>query len=376
VIPLARKTLTHEWRRFVPAVLAITFSGLLLLVQAALVLGIFGSAAVSVTASTADLWVGHAGTQSVNFGRTISPDVEMALRMDPAVRSVEPYVWVEGDWHGAQRGGGSVAVYVSGLRTTADAAMFARILPPALRLRLREPGAVVVDASDLDQLGVQPGQGASINGRRVQVVGTVGGLRGLGGVNVLASLETARGLDAADAAGATYYVARLADPLQAAAVQQRLRLPPSLGPVQLWTAADFAERSQLYWLLDTGAGVAVLFMAAIVCLVGAVVTSQSLSAVVAASAREYATLNALGASVAALGRVVLEQALWVGAIGVVLAALASTVLLLLAARQHVPVAMTPAVALGCAVIVALLALLSGLLAVRGLVRADPALLLR
>ncbi len=69
MIPLARKTLVHEWRRFVPAVFAVGFSGLLLMVQAALVLGIFGSAAVYVRASTADLWAGYPGTQSVNFGR-------------------------------------------------------------------------------------------------------------------------------------------------------------------------------------------------------------------------------------------------------------------------------------------------------------------
>ena len=46
IVALARKTLLHEWRRFLPAVVAVAFSGLLLMVQAALVLGIFGSAAV------------------------------------------------------------------------------------------------------------------------------------------------------------------------------------------------------------------------------------------------------------------------------------------------------------------------------------------
>ena len=43
MIALARKTLVYEWRRFVPVVLAVGFSGLMLVVQAALVLGIFGA---------------------------------------------------------------------------------------------------------------------------------------------------------------------------------------------------------------------------------------------------------------------------------------------------------------------------------------------
>ena len=38
MIALARKTLVYEWRRFVPVVLAVGFSGLMLVVQAALVL--------------------------------------------------------------------------------------------------------------------------------------------------------------------------------------------------------------------------------------------------------------------------------------------------------------------------------------------------
>ena len=78
MIALARKTLVHEWRRFIPSVFAVGFSGVLLAMQAALVLGIFGSAALYVTASSADLWIGYPGTQSVNFGRTIGRDVTCA----------------------------------------------------------------------------------------------------------------------------------------------------------------------------------------------------------------------------------------------------------------------------------------------------------
>jgi putative ABC transport system permease protein len=54
-------------------------------------------------------------------------------------------------------------------------------------------------------------------------------------------------------------------------------------PVEFWTAPEFASRSQQYWLFDTGAGIAVLFMAVIVCFVGAVITNQSFASVVAGS---------------------------------------------------------------------------------------------
>ena len=157
---------------------------------------------------------------------------------------------------------------------------------------------MIVDSADLESLGVAEGGKAWINGHPVRVVAAIAGLRGLGGVNVLASLDSARVIGGPQAGrGSTYYVARLADPSRAPAVQARLaQSDASFGPLQVWTAQEFAQRSQQYWLLDTGAGMAVLFMALIVCLVGAVITNQSFAAVVAASAREYATLNALGAS--------------------------------------------------------------------------------
>lgn len=124
MIALARKTLAYEWRRFLPVVLAMCFAGVLLIVQAALVLGIFGTAAIYVKASSADIWAGFPGTQSVNYGHAISADVESHLRMDPDVTRVEPYEWVDGEWRSSAQGTGNVSVYLSGISTQDDAMMF------------------------------------------------------------------------------------------------------------------------------------------------------------------------------------------------------------------------------------------------------------
>ncbi|MGO4780245.1 FtsX-like permease family protein, partial [Lysobacter sp. 2RAB21] len=109
------------------------------------------------------------------------------------------------------------------------------------------------------------------------------------------------------------------------------------GRYQVWTAHRFARQSMLFWMFDTGAGAGVLFLAGIVLLVGAVITSQALVAAVTGSVREYATLNALGISMRALRWVVLEQAVWVGAMGVVMATALGTVLIALARSRDVPV---------------------------------------
>jgi putative ABC transport system permease protein len=376
MVALARKTLIYEWRRFLPAMLAVGFAGLLQLLQLALVLGIFGSTSLYITGSSADVWVGYPGTQSVGSGRTIDADVESRVLMDPAVLRVEPYIWVDGDWRGPAETGG-VSVFVSGIDPNPDALMFSKALPLSLRARLAEPDAVIVDRSVLNQLGVEIGQTATINGHQVRVVGISSGLRALGGVNVLCSLDTARELDEDPAdIGPTYLVAKLRDPRQANAVAARLRGDTAFGPYTTWSAKDFARRSVRYWLFDTGAGAGVLFLAGIVFLVGAVITSQTLIAAVNGSVREYATLNALGVGVAALRRVVLEQAFWVGALGLLGAGLLGVVLMLLARSQDVPVVLTLPAVLVCIILVMGLAAVSGLAAMRSLHRADPATLLR
>ena len=199
----------------------------------------------------------------------------------------------------------------------------------------------------------------------------------MGGINVLCSLDTARQLDNDPTDdGPTYLVATLRDPRQAAAVALRLRGGQAFGPYTAWSADDFARRSVLYWLFDTGAGAGVLFLAGIVFFVGAAITSQTLIAAVNGSVREYATLNALGVGVAALRRVVLEQAFWVGALGLLGASVLGIVLLLLARSQDVPVVLNWPAALACIVLVMGLAAVSGLAAMRSLRRADPATLLR
>jgi putative ABC transport system permease protein len=211
----------------------------------------------------------------------------------------------------------------------------------------------------------------------VRVVGVSSGLRALGGINVLCSLDTARRLDNdATDDGPTYLVASLRDPAKADAVAARLRGAASFGPYTAWSAADFAQRSVRYWLFDTGAGAGVVFLAGIVFLVGAAITSQTLIAAVNGSIREYATLNALGVGVAALRKVVLEQAFWVGFLGLLGASVLGIALLLLARSQDVPVVLNAPAALACIALVMGLAAVSGLAAMRSLRRADPATLLR
>ena len=376
MVPLARKTLIYEWRRFLPSLFAVAFSGLLLLVQAALVFGIFESAAVYITRSGGDLWVGHPGTQSIELGRPIPNDTEIRLRMDPDVARVEPFIWIDGDWRGpADRGG--LSVFVSGVDTRPDAMVFADVLPPSLRASLDEPDGVIVDRADLAKLGLGIGGRAVVNGHRVRIVGVANGLRALGGVNIVASLDTARRLDN-DHGGTevAYYVVRLRDGADADAARARLQPATATKRYEVWTRDAFAHRAVTYWMFETGAGLGVVLLALVVFCVGAIITSQTLMGAVAGSIREYATLHALGVAFGDLRGVVLQQAGWVGAAGLAVGGVLTAIVVVIAKHRDVPVQLDALTVGACAALVMAIALVSGLAAVRALRHADPAMLLR
>jgi putative ABC transport system permease protein len=377
VVALASKTLFYEWRKFLPAALAVAFSGLLLLMQAALMFGIFDSASVYVNKSAADLWAGYPGTQTIELGRPIPLDTEMALRMDADVIRVEPFDWIDGDWRGPASHG-SVSVFISGIDPAPDGLMFAQAIPQAMRAMLNEPDSVIVDAAELPKLGLAIGGTATLNGHRVKIVAASNGLRALGGVNIVTSLATARRLntDATMADRVAYYVARLRPGANADAVRDRIEQAWPQRHFTVWTKAEFAHTAANYWMFETGAGLGFVFFTFIVFLVGTVITSQTLMAAVASHVREYAMLNALGAGHGALRRVVLEQALIVGSFGIVAGAVVCAALMLLARSQNVPVSFDATAAIGCGILVLAIALVSGAMAVRTIAHLEPANLLR
>ena len=385
MVSLARATLCHEWRRFLAAVLAVAFSGLLVLVQLGLLIGMFGTVAVYIDESDADLWAGFAGTQSIDLGKPFNAQVETRLRIHPQVERVEPFIFAQSDWR--TPAGVNVFTYLLGIDPAEHGMGFARVLPPHLRALLLEPMTVIIDEADRDKLGVTMPDGAAatalptaeIGGKRVKIVASIKGLRAIGGVNVVASLSTARTIDgsaAREQQEVSYFLLRLRPGANADTVRNELAPQGPVKMFQVWTAREFSHRSQWYWLTESGAGAGFAFSTLLGLIVGTLITSQTLMAAIVASIREYATLRALGVSQGSLRAVVIEQSFWIGIAGLVITG-ALTWLIDLAAHHayvaikfpHWSLAMTAALTL-------VIAIGSGLLALRALGRADPAALLR
>jgi putative ABC transport system permease protein len=371
-VSYALTTLWRERQRHLPAVLAIGFSALLIAVQCGLLLGMFAFASIPVDHARADVWVGSPEVTSIDLGCPIGEGRVVSLLGDPEVVQVETYIlgftyWTKPD-------GGAELCMVAGIRLDDCGLGAPPELTADLRDRLTEPGAVVVDASDLGRLGVRgPGDVAQIDEQRVRVVGLVHGLPSLAGAYVFCSMQTARGLLDLAPGQTTYLLARCNTPAAAARVAERVRDSTRLSA---FTSTDLSLRSRFHWLLLTKAGLALGLAAVLGLVVGGVVTSQTLYAATAASLREYAVLRALGIPRWRMALAVLTQSFWVGAFGTALGLPAALVLAPAAARLGLRVDL-PVGLLACtAAITITLALLSGLSALRALRRLEPATLLR
>jgi putative ABC transport system permease protein len=368
----ALATLWFERQRFLPGILATAFSALLIVVQCGLLLGLFAITSIPIDHSSADVWVGSPQVLSVDLGRPVPERYLQRVAAQPGVERCE--VFLQGFMHWTKPNGGSELCIVVGLRLSEDALGAPRELTPALRARLAEPGAVIVDEGELGRLGIRGvGAVAEVTNQRVRVVGLVRGLRSLSGPYVFCSVPTARGLLRMSPEQTTYVLARCRNPGEAADVVDRLR---SHATMSAFTSADFSVRSRLHWLTKTKAGIALGLAAALGLLVGAVVTSQTLYAATAASLREYAVLRALGVPRWRMGLTVMAQSFWVGAFGLLAAVPAVLALGQAAAAASVPVLLPSWLLGGAAAVTLATALLSGLAALRSLRLIEPALLLR
>lgn len=374
-MPFSLTMLLRERRRFLPAVLAVAFSHLLITMQVGMLLGVLAVLSLPIDHGNADVWVASPDVLSIELGFPIPEAQRSRLANLPEVVRTECYLFGFSYWRKPR--GSSEVCCVIGSRLEKEALGAIRDLTPALRTLLTEPGAVVVDESELDRLGVAGvGDMAEVAGQAVRVVGLVRGFKSVGAPFVFCSLRTARLLqplfrDLPD--HTMYLLARCRRPADAQTVVQRLRRRSDLSA---FTRDEFSRHTQVYWATRTKAGIGMGFTAFLALLVGLVVTSQTLYGAVAASLREYAVLRALGIPRWRMAGLVLAQSFWIGLGGILLAL---PIIFALAAGGGSAGArvLLPLWLLGSVSGVTLgMALLSGLAALRSLRLAEPITLLR
>ncbi|MHB1423464.1 MAG: ABC transporter permease [Gemmataceae bacterium] len=317
-LPYSLLLIGRERGRYLPAILAVAFCAQLNILQWGVLMGTLSVLSMPIDLSRADVWVASHDVQSIELGHPIPEVWQARVASQPEVEQSEVYLFGFSYWH--KKGGGLEVCCVVGSQLGADALGTISDLSPEMRRKLAEPGAVIVDASELERLGVSDiGDTAEVFGHRVTVVGLLRGLKSVASPYVFCSQRTARmilPLFQEKPHDAMFLLARCRDPKQANELVEHLRQYQDLSA---FTRDEFSLKTRMYWLKQTNAGIGMSCTAGLALLVGLVVTSQTLYAATAASMREYAVLRALGIARWRMAAMVLAQSFWVGLFGIALA---------------------------------------------------------
>jgi putative ABC transport system permease protein len=370
-------TLWHDRQRYLPGVVGVAFSALLIAMQFGLLLGIFEITSIPVDHTRADIWMGSPSVLSVDLGRPIREGYLARLASRPEVERTEVYLQGFAYWSkkkGDQRGGMELCMVI-GSRLGDDSLGAVDFLTREKRAKLTEPGAIIMDESDKEKLGVSKvGDTAEVSGTRVKVVDFTQGVRSLAGPYVFCSIDTARPMLRLSGDQVTYVLAKCRNKEDAPKVAKRLQEKYE-DKASVMTKEEFSLRTRMHWLKRTKGGSALGFAALLALLVGAVVTCQTMYAATAASLREFAVLQALGIPRWRMKALVISQSFWVGVAGITLGVLAFNGLAE-AANQLVPVRRDWWLQVPAAAVTMVVALFSGLFALRSLRKVEPATLLR
>ena len=368
-------TLWHDRQRYLPGVLAVAFSAVLIALQCGLLLGLLSVTSLPITNTRADIWVGSPDVLSLDLGRAIPRSFLTRVAEHPEVERVEEYY--QGFTYWSKPGGGSELCIVIGSSIEDDALGSVAALTPELRRLLTEPDSVVIDEAELDRLGLKTGlnETGEIAGRKVRVVGLIKGYKSLAGPYVFCSQSTARPLIPRLGPDQTVYLlAKCRNKEYIPAVVDLLRR--QYPDMSAFTSQEFSVRSRMHWLTKTKAGIAIGYSAILGLLVGAVVTSQTLYAAIAGAMREYAVLRALGIPRWRMAAAVMGQSFWVGVLGILLSLPVVYGLASLGEAAGAKVLLQAWLVGSVAAITLVMALLSGLVALRSLRLVEPANLLR
>jgi putative ABC transport system permease protein len=376
-LPYALKIVVREPGRFLPAVLAVTFSAVLVSMQSGMLLGFLRVSARPVERIAADLWVGSRELPALGFSHPVDEAWYGRIASQPEVAAVEPYLYGITMWH--RTDGGLEQCYIVGTRLEEGAVGALADLNAEQRAGLARLGAVGLYDPDRTLLGLPEGLGAvgEINGTRVEVAALIEGPSKSAGLmpGLVCSLRTAhRLLPGASLERPTYLIARCHDPRDAERVARRLRARYS--DMSTFTRDEMAQRTQTYWLTKTRAGLVLSFSAVLGLLVGGVITSQTFYSATAASWRELAVLRALGIPNRHVVAMLLAQALVIGLSGVLLAVPLTLGLIEVGIRFNVQAQLPPWLVLLVGAITLGTAMLAGLAALRSLRMVEPASLLR
>jgi putative ABC transport system permease protein len=357
--------------RLAIALVGVAFAVFLMVFQASLLVGFIQAAGHVIRSIDGSVWIVPRGVPCFDFSarlpRRFADLARQAPRVDDVIAVAAGFTTlVRPD--GARR-----AVLLVGAEPRAGTAF---PFPETAEVA-HPPDGLSVDASNAALLGAErtPTR-VEVGGLRAVVVRRVNGFGSfLGSPYVFAGYRDTHRMLSFGPEETSFLVVksdRDADAQRLASELQR-RVPEA----DVLTRDDFASRSAFFWLVQTGAGGAILVAALLGFVIGLVITSQTMYASTMEQLDEFATLKAIGAPNATLARVVLYQSMLVGVTGAVIGVLLTGPLVSIARTYLVAWIVTPWwLRAGAPLVSVIMCGLGSLASVRRVLGVDPVTILR
>ena len=370
ILTLAARNLFHDRLRFVATLIGIVFSMILVTVQMGLYLGFGRMVTTMIDHAGADLWIMPLGTKCFEDSSPLDDSKRFRALSMKGVADAVPVVIGFAPWK--MPGGGTSPVFLIGSNLRSGGLRPWNVVAGSIEA-LEIPGAIAVDRSYLDRLGISGlGATAEIRDQKVEVRALTRGIRSFTTTPYLfAPLERARAYTGMAPNKESYILVRVARNTDIETVRRRLQ--SNIADVEVLTPAEFRNRSRSFWLFGTGAGAALFAGALLGVIVGTVIVAQTLYSSTKDHLNEFATLRAIGSSGRYIHKVIIWQALLSAVIGFCIAAGIGFFIVKRTAETALPIMMTPQLTLGLFVLTVVMCVLSAVGAIAKVMRIDPAM---
>jgi putative ABC transport system permease protein len=373
IFRLASRNLFQDRLRFVATVVGVVFSIVLVTVQMGLFLSFERMVTVMIDHAPADLWIVPLGTKCFEDPTLLDERDRTRALSVAGVTDAVPLLIGFSQW--AVPTGGTTPILFIG-SNTGNTGLHAWNVVKGNLDTLSEPHAIAVDQTYFERLGIsQIGDSAEVRDQPAKVVAITSGIRSFTTTPyVFTTLERARSYMGTPPNRVSYFLVHVAPTADIAAVRKQLLA--SLGKIEVLTPDEFRARSRTFWLFGTGAGAALFAGALLGVIVGTVIVAQTLYSSTKDHLSEFATLRAIGSSGAYIHKVIICQALLSAAIGFLLAATVSLVIVRLTVDTALPIVMTPLLTSGLFLLTVVMCIVSAVAAIVQVLRVDPAIVFK
>jgi putative ABC transport system permease protein len=374
MVDLARKNLLHDKLRFLITVSGVAFAVTLVFVQVGLFMGLLDNASVTIEHLSADLWVTPRNTPNVDFAQTFSETSVQRVRSIPGIAQADNLiVWFMSM---SLPTGAKEGILVYALEDFRRWNLPWNVVEGNLT-DLRRGDYLFLDQSARKRFGsFGPGDYREILGQRLKIIGSTRDALSFSTTPVaFLDFRTAQHLSPDELAGNTTYVlVKLAPGADREAVRAEIkrRLPYN----DVYTRAEWAERSRRYWVESTGLGLNLIMTVFLGCLVGIVVVAQTLYTSTMEHIKEFGTVKAIGGSNLDIYKILGKQASIAAVVGFLLGGAMAWALRPAMAKIDLKLIIEPSLAATVAVGTLVLCLAAAMISFRKVAAIDPALVFR